>query len=298
MLERLPADLAKQSVTHSSWTDKRSDSYERLAFLGDSVLGLAVTTHLYPRLQPDAYGAGRLTKVRAQAVSGRSCRDVAERLGIPERLKTAAPPEFAGPATEQLARTERVLASVIEAVIGACYLEFGYEPVADAVVEAFQPEIERALAHPADFKSALQEQLARRGTVVIYEVASEEGPPHERTFEVAAMVDGEELARGSGRSKKDAEQAAAETALEGMERACSPPPHPDHPTFRSPACTQLDHAEGLQVLPGSHAADVRARRVGDRGPERVGQVQHHGRRAVGARRAVAGGRARRSRCRT
>ena len=62
----------------------------------------------------------------------------------------------------------------------------------------------------------LEGPLARRGTVVIYEVASEEGPPHERTFEVAAMVDGEELARGSGRSKKDAEQAAAETALEGM----------------------------------------------------------------------------------
>ena len=97
-----------------------------------------------------------------------------------------------------------------------CYLEFGYEPVADAVVEAFQPEIERALAYPADFKSALQEQLARRGTVVSYEIAAEEGPPHQRTFEVVAMVEGEEIARGSGRSKKDAEQAAAETALEGM----------------------------------------------------------------------------------
>ncbi|MEA2123563.1 MAG: ribonuclease, partial [Solirubrobacteraceae bacterium] len=73
-------------MTHSSWTERRSESYERLAFLGDSVLSLAVTTHLYPRLAPDAYGAGRLTKIRAQAVSGRSCRDVAERLGIPERL--------------------------------------------------------------------------------------------------------------------------------------------------------------------------------------------------------------------
>src|SRR3954454_11019520 len=216
LLERVPGDLARQAVTHSSWTDKRSDSYERLAFLGDSVLGLAITTHLYPRLQPDAFGAGRLTKVRAQAVSGRSCRDVAERLGIPEQLRNAAPPEFAGPATEQLARTERVLASVIEAVIGACYLEFGYEEVADAVVEAFTPEIERALAHPADFKSALQERLARRGTIVTYEVAAEEGPPHERTFEVVAMVEGEALARGAGRSKKDAEQAAAEAALESL----------------------------------------------------------------------------------
>jgi ribonuclease-3 len=216
MLESLPDDLGRQALTHSSWVERRADSYERLAFLGDSVLGLAITTHLYPRLEPDAYGAGRLTKVRAQAVSGRSCRDVAERLGIPERLRTAAPPDFAGPATDQLARTERVLASVIEAVIGACYLSFGYEPVAEAVVEAFQPEIERALAHPADFKSALQERLARRGTIVTYEIASEEGPPHERTFEIVAVVDGEPLARGVGRSKKDAEQAAAEAALESL----------------------------------------------------------------------------------
>ena len=212
----MPDDLARQAVTHSSWTERRSESYERLAFLGDSVLSLAVTTHLYPRLEADAYGAGRLTKIRAQAVSGRSCREVAERLGIPERLRMAAPESVAGPATEQLARTERVLASVIEAVIGAVYLEFGYLETADAVVEAFTPEIERALAHPADFKSALQERLARRGTIVTYEIAAEEGPPHERTFEVIAMVEGSPLARGSGRSKKDAEQAAAEAALESL----------------------------------------------------------------------------------
>ena len=198
--------------------DRRSDSYERLAFLGDSVLGLAVTTHLWPRLQADTHGAGRLTKIRAQAVSDRSCRAVAERLGIPERLRAAAPDEVQGPATDALAQTERVLASVIEAVIGACYLEFGYEETADAVVEAFTPEIELALERPADFKSALQERLARRGAIVTYDVTAEEGPPHERRFEVAAMVEGEELSRGAGRSKKDAEQAAAESALEDLER--------------------------------------------------------------------------------
>jgi ribonuclease-3 len=197
--------------------ERRADSYERLAFLGDSVLGLAVTTHLWPRLQADTHGAGRLTKIRAQAVSGRSCRAVAERLGLPERLQAAAPPEVRGPATEQLAHTERVLASVIEAVIGACYLAFGYEETADAVVEAFQPEIEKALESPADFKSALQERLARRGALVVYRVTAEEGPPHQRVFEVAAVIGGEEVARGSGRSKKDAEQAAAEAALETLE---------------------------------------------------------------------------------
>ena len=216
LLERLPDDLARQAVTHASWVERRSESYERLAFLGDSVLGLAVTTHLYPRLEADAYGAGRLTKIRAQAVSGRSCREVAERLGIPERLRNAAPDSVAGPATEQLAQTERVLASVIEAVIGAVYLEFGYLETADAVVEAFTPEIEQALTQPADFKSALQERLARRGTLVTYEISAEEGPPHQRTFEVMAMVEGVEIARGSGRSKKDAEQAAAEAALESL----------------------------------------------------------------------------------
>jgi ribonuclease-3 len=182
------------------------------------VLSLAVTTHLFPRLDPDEYGAGRLTKVRAQAVSGRACRRVAERLGLPEALRAAAPPDVAGPVTEQLVQTERVLASVIEAVIGACYLTFGYEAVAIAVVEAFDPEIQQALDRPADHKSALQERLARRGAVVAYEVTAEEGPPHERWFEVAAVVSGEELARGAGRSKKDAEQAAAEAALESLAR--------------------------------------------------------------------------------
>jgi ribonuclease III len=199
-------------VTHASWAERRAAAYERLAFLGDSVLALAVTAHLYPRLQADTFGAGRLTKIRAQAVSGRSCRAVAERLGLPEALRAAAPPEHAASA-EALSRTERVLASMIEAVIGACYLAYGYERTAPAVVEAFGPEIELALEHPADFKSALQERLARRGAMVAYAVVAEDGPPHERTFEVAALVEGSELARGAGRSKKEAEQAAAEAAL-------------------------------------------------------------------------------------
>jgi len=213
-LEALPPDLARQAITHASWTEQRSDSYERLAFLGDSVLGLAVTTHLYPRLAAESHGAGRLTKIRAQAVSGRSCRAVAERLGLPERLRAAAPPDVAPASVEALLATERVLASVIEAVIGACYLAYGFETTAEAVREAFAPEIELALERPADFKSALQERLARRGAMVVYDVVAETGPPHERIFEVAANVDGAIVARGSGRSKKEAEQAAAAAALE------------------------------------------------------------------------------------
>jgi ribonuclease-3 len=216
LLDALPDDLARQALRHASWSERREESYERLAFLGDSVLGFSVTSELYPRLAPERHGAGELTKIRAQAVSGRSCREVADRLAIPERLRAAAPSQASRGATESLARTERVLASIVEAVIGACYLAFGIERTAAAVVEAFEPEIAEALAKPADFKSALQERLARRGDVVAYEVTAEQGPPHERTFEVAAIVDGSELARGSGRSKKDAEQAAAEAALAEM----------------------------------------------------------------------------------
>ncbi len=215
LFDGLPEDLRRQAVTHASWVEKRSESYERLAFLGDSVLGLAVTTHLWPRLGADEYGAGRLTKIRAQAVSGRSCRVVAERLGIPDRLRALAPDP--SPANEALTRTERVLASIIEAVIGACYLEHGYDRTAAAVVDAFGPEIDRALDDPEDYKSALQERLARRGATVSYAVTDESGPPHERTFEVVAVINGEELGKGSGRSKKDAEQAAAAAALAAMD---------------------------------------------------------------------------------
>ncbi len=208
--------------THASWTEKRSDSYSRLAFLGDSVLGLAVTTHLYPRLEAERFGAGRLTKIRAQSVSGVSCRAVAERLGVPDRLRACAP-QGVGHSAEALVETERVLASVIEAVIGACYLQVGYERSAAAVVEAFQPEIAEALLHPVDFKSTLQERLARRGQVVSYAVAAEHGPPHDRTFEVLATVDGAPVGRGAGRSKKHAEQAAARVALDALHPG---PPEP------------------------------------------------------------------------
>jgi ribonuclease III len=212
LLNELPPDLAVHVFTHASWTTKRSESYERLAFLGDSVLSLAVTSHLFPSLEADRFGAGELTKIRAQTVSGRSCRVVAELLGVPERVANAAPAGAAA-TVPNLVSTERVLASITEAIIGACYLSFGYERVAEAVVEAFEPILDDALEHPVDFKSALQERLARRGALVSYDVVAEDGPPHDRTFTIAARIASEEIGRGVGRSKKDAEQAAAREAL-------------------------------------------------------------------------------------
>jgi len=216
LLAEVPEGLRQQVFTHASWTDRRSDSYSRLAFLGDSVLGLAITAHLYPRLEAERYGAGRLTKIRAQTVSGPSCRAVAERLGVPERLAAAAPTGV-GQSASTLTATERVLASVIEAVIGACYLHAGYDRTAEAVVEAFSPEIEHALTHPVDFKSTLQERLAQRGAAVDYAVTAELGPPHDRTFEVVASVADRPVGTGSGRSKKHAEQEAARAALDMLD---------------------------------------------------------------------------------
>ena len=197
--------------THSSWSGDEAESYERLAFLGDSVLSLAVSQDLYPRREAQRYGAGWLTKIRAQAVSARACKTVAEDLGLTERLQREAPP---GTPAAQLADTLRAPGEVLEALIGACHLEFGFERTARAVVESFRERIDAALESPEDAKSALQERLARRGLAVAYEVVGEEGPAHDRRFEVVASVDGRALGRGRGRSKKEAEQLAAAEALE------------------------------------------------------------------------------------
>ncbi len=215
LLDRLPEELARQAFTHASWVDLRKDSYERLAFLGDVVLSLAVSTHLYPRLEGD--GAGTLTKVRAQAVSGASCAEVARSLGMPGRLRLAAP-DAPGRSFAMLAESERVLASVCEAVIGAVYLAFGFERTAPAVVGAFAGAIDDALANPEDYKSLLQERLARRAEVVEYAIVTEDGPAHDRSFVAVARVRESELGRGAGRTKKGAEQEAAARALESMER--------------------------------------------------------------------------------
>jgi ribonuclease III len=217
LIAELPDDLRSQAVTHSSWTGHRADSYGRLAFLGDGVLGLAVGEHLFRRF-PRA-DIGRLTKVHGQAVSGRACAEVARELGLPAMLSDAAPETADGGIdVESLLASERAMASVCEAVIGACYLQHGFRSTSEATVRAFADQIELALETMLDFKSALQEQLARAGARVTYEVTGEAGPPHDRRFEVAARMDAEVIGTGEGRSKKAAEQAAAAEALERLKR--------------------------------------------------------------------------------
>lgn len=180
------------------------------------VLSLSVSSNLYPRFP--RYGAGRLTKLRAQAVSRQACAQVARDLDVPQRLISHAP-EGTGKSAEMLIESDRILASICEAVIGATYLAFGYERVAPTVVEAFAEQVEEALEHPVDFKSVLQERLARRAEVVTYRIDSEQGPPHDRSFVAVAEVDGEEIGRGEGRTKKSAEQEAALRALDWLEES-------------------------------------------------------------------------------
>jgi ribonuclease-3 len=215
LIDDLPEELRRQALTHSSWTERRVDSFERLAFLGDSVLGLSVAGSLYERFPEVA--AGGLTKIHNQAVSGVSCAAVGRLLGVPEMLR-ANEPEAATAAipAEVLLDGERPLPEATEALIGACHIAFGFERTAAAVAAAFAPRIELASETRIDFKSALQELLARRGERVNYEVTNATGPPHRRTFEVAAIVDSERIGAGEGRSKKAAEQVAAEQALRAL----------------------------------------------------------------------------------
>ena len=215
LVEAIPDELREEALTHSSWSGGKGRSYERLAFLGDSVLGLAVAEEVFRR-HPEV-SSGRLSQIANQAVSGVSCAEVGRTLGVPEMLAANEPTEPIDriPA-ETLLAAGRPLPEVTEALIGACYLHHGMEKTAPAVVAAFNGRIHLAAEELIDFKSALQERLARRGRRVTYRVTAESGPPHQRTFTVEAVIDEEVLGQGVGRSKKAAEQVAAEQALKAL----------------------------------------------------------------------------------
>jgi ribonuclease III len=178
------------------------------------VLELAVARALYDNY-PD-FSEGRLAKVRSHVVSRASCAVVARDLGLGEALVSRGAPV---PEDElgRLSRNRNVLAALLEAALAALFLQHGFEPIEEAVVGAFSPRIEYALTSHVDHKTELQEALARLGRAVTYAVLEVEGPPHERTFTCAAIIDGEQAGVGTGRSKKAAEQAAAQQALAELE---------------------------------------------------------------------------------
>jgi ribonuclease-3 len=213
LIEALPPERLEPVFTHSSWAPDRASSYERLEFLGDSVLELAVARALYERF-PD-FSEGRLAKIRSHVVSRASCAVVASELGLGRRLAEAA----AGIPEDELGRlssNRNVLAALLEAALAALFLEHGFERIQAPIVEAFDDRIDYAATGHVDYKTELQEALARRGQQVSYSVLEVEGPPHERHFTCAATIDGEQVGVGTGRSKKSAEQEAARQALESL----------------------------------------------------------------------------------
>lgn len=228
----------EQAFAHSSYVNEQRDATwrdnEKLEFLGDAVLELTISMLLY-RTFPQ-YFEGDLTKLRAAVVSTPTLSQIAKRLHIGDCLLLGKGEDRAGGR-----QRASLLADALEAVLGAVYMDsprwwapaHRLAPVRRVVRTHFAPEIERLdqVQHKMDFKSMLQERTQSRfKTLPKYVILREEGPPHDKTYEVAIKIEDEVFGRGRGRSKKQAEQAAAREALvrlgalaEGAEQAQTRP---------------------------------------------------------------------------
>ncbi|MEZ4268988.1 MAG: ribonuclease III [Myxococcota bacterium] len=206
--------LLRRALTHSSWShefDGDVANNERLEFLGDAVLELAISGWLfrsYPQM-PE----GQLTQMRARVVNARALANIAQNLHIGGLLRVGVGEERTG------GRKRRsLLADAFEALLGAVYLDGGFEAASRVVRRLFEGEL-RHLAHvaPKDPKSQLQEWAQGQHRVTPrYRMVGAEGPDHEVCFEAEVTIPDVITARGSGPSKKDAQRAAAERALEGV----------------------------------------------------------------------------------
>lgn len=209
--------LFMRAMRHRSATENSvSDSYERLEFFGDSVLGLIVAQYLYEH-HPD-WDQGMMSKARSSVVQEGPLAETALRMGLDELLELSPGEESTGGRTRP-----SVLCDIFEAVVGAIYIESGLEKARWFVLEQLHPylmQISAGDVSPNDHKSRLQEvaQALWRRTPS-YRVSHESGMSHDRRFTVQVQFDNEIMGEGSGRSKKEAEQSAARDALEVIERA-------------------------------------------------------------------------------
>jgi ribonuclease III len=205
----LDDDLLERALTHRSFAYENGGlpTNERLEFLGDSVLGLVVTESLY-RSHPDLT-EGRLAKLRAAVVNARALAEVAKAIGLGENVKLGRGEEITGGRSKS-----SILSDTVEAVIGAVYLSGGFPAARDVVHLLFDPLMNEAAGMGAglDWKTSLQELAAEHGLGVPEYVIEDEGPDHAKTFTARAKVGATVYGLGTGRSKKEAEQQAAETA--------------------------------------------------------------------------------------
>jgi ribonuclease-3 len=206
----LDPELLERALTHRSYAYENGGlpTNERLEFLGDSVLGVVVTETLY-RTHPDL-SEGRLAKLRAAVVNARALAEVGRTIGVGEHVMLGRGEEATGGREKA-----SILSDTVEAVIGAVHLSGGgFETSAVVVHRLFDPLIEAASAMGAglDWKTSLQELSAEHGLGVPEYVIADEGPDHMKTFTAQVRVGANLYGNGLGRSKKEAEQAAAETA--------------------------------------------------------------------------------------
>ncbi|RMF83523.1 MAG: ribonuclease III [Nitrospinota bacterium] len=207
---RSPSLLA-QALTHASFAHEQAgeeESYERLEFLGDAVLSLVISTYLFQAF-PD-FPEGQLSRWRAAIVQESILAEVARRLCIGTYL-------LLGRGEEQSGGREKdsLLADTLEAIIGAIYLDGGWDQVKQVVLQLFHPELRQVLHTPSpDPKSLLQQYTLERGEgLPCYRLVRTEGPDHAKTFVVETQIAGRIWGRGKGKSKKDAERLAAMDAL-------------------------------------------------------------------------------------
>ena len=203
------AELLVRSLRHRSWCAEHNaaESNERLEFLGDAVLGLVVTAHIYETypLLPE----GDLAKLRASLVNAIVLAEVASELGIGDALLLGKGEDSTGGRHKS-----SILADALEAVIGAVYVDGGWDPAAELVMRLLGDRIGAGAQGPGgnDFKTRLQEAVARRfEQLPVYRVAGA-GPDHAKTFSADVFIVGVLRGSGAGRSKKQAEQAAAQQA--------------------------------------------------------------------------------------
>jgi ribonuclease-3 len=201
--------LLVEALTHRSYSGEHGDAgdYERLEFLGDAVLQLAVTRHLY-EAYPDL-PEGQLAKIRAAVVSERTLHELALQLEVGSLLLLGRGEEATGGRAKP-----SLLSDVVEALIGAVFLEAGYERAAEVVVRLWAGAIAARASAPGqrDYKTRLQEILARSDLRPDYDV-EESGPDHAKRFRAVVSAGGRRLGEGGGSSKKRAEQDAARAAV-------------------------------------------------------------------------------------
>jgi ribonuclease-3 len=201
--------LLENALTHSSIKSHDRPSYERMEFLGDSVIGLIIAEYLY-NLLPDC-DEGELTKVKSMVVSTDGLADAAKVCGLDRFLAVGRGILMKDTVPRSL------IADVFEGVVGAVYLDRGYETVRLYVLDLLRPHIEEALSDRGarNFKSVLQ-QVSQRdfGDTPYYELLRESGPDHSRVFEVVAVVGKRRFPVGRAPTKKEAEQSAAKLALQ------------------------------------------------------------------------------------